>query len=97
MDDLVIIGTDKGLISEFKDKMNMLFKMSDLGLLSYYLGIQVSQTEGEITLHQRSYAEKILEVAGMEECNSSSTPMERRLKLGRRMKASYLIPSCTAV
>ena len=73
MDDFVITGTDKGLIREFKDQMKMLFKMSELGLLSYYLGIQVSQTEGEITLHQRSYAEKILEVAGMEEYNSSST------------------------
>lgn len=92
MDDLVITGTDKGLIREFKDQMKMLFKMSGLGLLCYYLGIQVSQTEGEITLHQRSYAEKILEVAGMEECNSSSTPMECRLKLRKEDEGELFDP-----
>uniref|UniRef100_A0A8R7UMG2 Reverse transcriptase Ty1/copia-type domain-containing protein n=1 Tax=Triticum urartu TaxID=4572 RepID=A0A8R7UMG2_TRIUA len=61
--------------------MQKLFKMTDLGLLSYYLGIEVSQTEGVITLCQRGYAEKILELAGMSDCNKSQTPMECRLKL----------------
>ena len=70
VDDLVITGTNEGLISEFKEQMKTLFKMSDLGLLSYYLGIEVSQRAGEITLHQRSYAAKILEAAGMENYNS---------------------------
>uniref|UniRef100_A0ACD5W6V2 Uncharacterized protein n=1 Tax=Avena sativa TaxID=4498 RepID=A0ACD5W6V2_AVESA len=61
--------------------MKKLFRMSDLGLLSYYLGIEVSQTEEGITLCQRSYAAKILEMAGLSSCNSCSTPMECRLKL----------------
>lgn len=34
-----------------------------------------------ITLCQRSYARKILEAAGMSECNACHTPMENRLKL----------------
>ena len=40
--------------------------MSDLGLLSYYLGIEVHQKLGEITLCQEAYAKKILEKCGME-------------------------------
>jgi hypothetical protein len=55
--------------------------MSDLGLLSYYLGIEVIQSDGKITVCQRSYAEKIIEAAGLSDCNSSRTPMECRLKL----------------
>jgi hypothetical protein len=81
VDDLIITGTEAAAIQEFKSQMQELFKMSDLGLLSYYLGIEVSQAGGEITLCQRSYAAKILEAAGMTSCNSCSTPMECRLKL----------------
>jgi hypothetical protein len=81
VDDLIITGTDVGTIREFKQQMHHLFKMSNLGLLSYYLGIEVIQTKGAITLCQRSYAAKILETACMSSCNSCHTPMENRLKL----------------
>lgn len=37
----------------FKAEMQHLFKMSDLGLLSYYLGIEVKQERGKITLSER--------------------------------------------
>jgi hypothetical protein len=40
------------------------FKMSDLGPLSFYLGIEVQQAEGVITLSQGAYAERIVEKAG---------------------------------
>ena len=35
--------------------------MSDLGLLSYYLGVQVNQKTGVTTVCQSTYALKILE------------------------------------
>ena len=34
------------------------FEMTDLGLLSYYLGIEVCQKEDFITVKQSSYAKK---------------------------------------
>lgn len=43
--------------------------MSDLGKLTYYLGIQVDQHEGGITLNQERYAKKIMEETGMKDCN----------------------------
>jgi hypothetical protein len=61
--------------------MQELFRMSDLGQLSYYLGIEVIQSEDEIALCQRRYAEKVLEVAGLKNCNSCRIPMDCRLKL----------------
>jgi hypothetical protein len=84
VDDLVITGTHTEDISTFKKQMHELFRMSDLGLLSYYLGIEVHQEAGRITLCQRSYAEKILEDAGMGNCNSSQIPAEMRCKVGKR-------------
>jgi len=81
VDDLIISGPDVRDIGAFKKEMMKKFSMSDLGLLSYYLGIEVKQAADGITLCQSSYAMKILEAAGMTECNSCETPMECRLKL----------------
>ena len=57
--------------------------MSDLGVLTYYLGIEVHQHEEGITLNQARYALKILEEAGTSQCNSVQTPMEAELKLSK--------------
>jgi hypothetical protein len=83
VDDLVITGSNSVDIKLFKEQMHKLFRMSDLGLLSYYLGIEVEQKDDCITLCQSSYAVKILETAGMQDCNKCCTPMEARLKIGK--------------
>jgi hypothetical protein len=67
--------------------MKSLFSMSDLGLLSYYLGIEVKQSPQGISINQSVYATKILEKCGMKDCNSSQTPMEPRLKLSKSSTA----------
>ena len=76
VDDLLVAGSSKERILEFKDKIKSLFDMTDLRLLKSYLGIQVNQLEGEITLVQSSYAQKILFNFNLLECNSSQTPLE---------------------
>lgn len=58
--------------------------MSDLGLLSFYLGIEVKQGRNAITLGQAAYARKVLEKAGLAACNAVQTPMEVRLHLSAR-------------
>lgn len=50
VDDLLIIGTNLSLIKDFKVQMSNAFEMSDMGKLSYYLGIEVKQGEGFIEL-----------------------------------------------
>jgi hypothetical protein len=41
VDDLVITGTKDAEVAAFKEQMKVTFQMSDLGLLSFYLGIEV--------------------------------------------------------
>jgi hypothetical protein len=41
MDDLVITSTSRSDIHKFKKEMTDMFKMSHLGLLHYYMGIEV--------------------------------------------------------
>ena len=56
VDDLVITGSDSSDIDKFKLEMQSLFQMSDLGLLSYYLGIEVRQGPSGIDISQAAYA-----------------------------------------
>lgn len=51
------------------------FDMSDLGKLSYYVGLEVVRGCGFIQIRQSSYAKKVLERAGLAECNSVKYPM----------------------
>jgi len=67
--------------------------MSDLGLLSYYLGIEVKQAGGEITLCQSSYAARILDSAGMTSCNPCHTPIEAKLKLSKLKEGEPVNPT----
>jgi hypothetical protein len=55
--------------------------MSDMGLLSFYLGIEVHQGDSGITLRQTTYAKHVVELAGLTDCNPALTLMEERLKL----------------
>ena len=71
------------MILKFKRDMATRFEMSDLGRLSYYLGIEVKQREGSIMLSQERYAAKILEEAGLKGCNAVHIPMDAGLKLSK--------------
>jgi hypothetical protein len=55
--------------------------MRDLGPLSFYLGIEVHQDDSGITLRQTAYTKRVVELAGLTDCNPALTQMEERLKL----------------
>ena len=59
------------------------FEMSDLGRLSYYLGIEVEQGDRYIKLKQAGYARKILEKAGLGDCNLTKYPMDPKEQITR--------------
>eukprot|EP00253_Pinus_taeda_P023485 PITA_23485 len=54
--------------------------MKDLGLMHYFLGLEVEQKSGEIFLSPGKYIVKLLERCGMVHCKSMSTPMELNFK-----------------
>jgi hypothetical protein len=83
VDDLIIIEACVEDIDRFKRETVARFKMSDLDVLSYYLGIKVKQGKQSISLGQRAYAEKVLEHGAMADCKPPMTPMEERLKLSK--------------
>ena len=76
VDDLIVTGARTEDIDSFKCEMAARFQMSNLGALSYYLGIEVRQGKEALTLGQSAYASKLLERSGMAECKPYVTPME---------------------
>jgi hypothetical protein len=84
VDDLIITGLDRDNIRSLKEEMVAAFKMSDLSLLHYYLGIEVKQSASGTSLSQGAYTVKILERCGMTGCNPCHVPMEAHLKLSKQ-------------
>jgi hypothetical protein len=60
VDDLVITDAKDAEVVAFKEEMKATFEMSDLGHLSFYLGIEVHQGDSGITLRQTAYAKRIV-------------------------------------
>ena len=74
VDDLFITGTER-LIAHCKRDLAQEFEMTDIGLMHYYLGMEVWQEPGHIFLGQGNYAADILRRFRMEDCKSMSTSM----------------------
>ena len=67
-------------IVECKKKLAEEFEMKDLGLMHYFLGLEVWQNSEGIFLNQGKYAVEILKRFDMLECKSMATPMDTNLK-----------------
>lgn len=80
VDDLIITGNDSKMIEEFKQEMMKSFEMSDLGLMHYFLGMEVCQDDG-IFISQKKYAEDLLKKFNMTDCKLVATPLIANEKL----------------
>jgi len=61
------MGSSSSLFDSFKFEMNKEFDMNDLGLMRYFLGMELNQTHDEIFLFQAKYARGMLKKFGMSE------------------------------
>ncbi|KAM1651788.1 hypothetical protein ACFX1X_004522 [Malus domestica] len=93
VDDLIFSGSNPSMYEEFKRVMTKEFEMTDIGLMAYYLGIEVKQNEEDIFISQESYTKKILKKFKMEYCKPISTPMECGVKLTKHDKGESVDPT----
>ncbi|KAF2315618.1 hypothetical protein GH714_040132 [Hevea brasiliensis] len=59
------------------------FEMTDLGMMHYFLGIEVVQSPAGISISQKKYLLGILDRFLMKECNPVTTPTEFGVKLSK--------------
>ena len=80
VDDIFLTGNEKQ-IKDCKKKLAEEFEMKDLGLMHYFLGLEVWQSPEGIFLNQRKYAVEILKIFDMLDCKGMATPIYTNLKL----------------
>jgi hypothetical protein len=79
VDDL-FLTRDEGLRAWCKRELILEFEMKDLGLMHYFLRLEVWQRQGEIFLAQGKYTVDVLKRFGMMDCKSMATPMITNLR-----------------
>eukprot|EP00253_Pinus_taeda_P034872 PITA_34872 len=80
-------------IDEFKEATMKEFEMSDLGLMKYFLGIEVEKSEKEIFIYQNKYSKDLLKRLEMENCKPVPAPVATGTKLSKDDEGSDVNPT----
>ena len=88
VDNLLVTGSNVELVDKFKEDMKMVFEMTDLGEMTYFLGMEIKQKEEEVFISQKKYAKEILKKFRMDDCKSVDTPMSQKEKLTKEDEAN---------
>ncbi|GJT46962.1 retrovirus-related pol polyprotein from transposon TNT 1-94 [Tanacetum coccineum] len=94
VDDIIFTSTDPSLCETFSKIMCSKFKMSMMGKMSLFLGLQISQSPRGIFLNQSKYALEIIKKYGMETSDHVDTPMVEKSKLEADPQGKEVDPTC---
>nr|GEV97974.1 putative reverse transcriptase, RNA-dependent DNA polymerase, Gag-polypeptide of LTR copia-type [Tanacetum cinerariifolium] len=83
VDDVIIVGDNSEKIQQIKQQLDDEFSIKNLGLLKYFLGIEVAKTSDGLVLSQQKYMLDILKDSGMLDCQPSAFPFEQGTKLDK--------------
>ncbi|XP_042978944.1 uncharacterized mitochondrial protein AtMg00810-like [Carya illinoinensis] len=83
VDDIVVASNDPQAVSDLKSFVLTKFMIKDLGILKYFLGLEVARNFIGIHLCQHKYALDILHDSDLIGCKPSTTPMDSNLKLSK--------------
>ncbi|XP_062113777.1 uncharacterized mitochondrial protein AtMg00810-like [Humulus lupulus] len=81
VEDIVFGPTSNTLVQEFVKQMTNELEMSMVGELTYFLGLQVTQSEDGTLISQSKYAKNLVKKFGMESAKHAKTPMGTTVKL----------------
>ena len=80
VDDIIITGTDYGLITKLQQLLHATFHMKDPGQLTYFLGLEVHYRSHGLFMNQHKYIQDFITLAGVEDTSSVDNPMEVNVK-----------------
>ncbi|XP_062080074.1 uncharacterized mitochondrial protein AtMg00810-like [Humulus lupulus] len=92
VDDLIISGNNSAALKIFKNYLSTYFHMKDLGVLKYFLGIEVAQSPDGIFLCQRKYSLDIISETSVLGAKPASFPIEQNHRLAHASGDSLSIP-----
>jgi hypothetical protein len=82
VDDMIYTGNL--MLQEFKTVMQKEFEMTDMGLMRYFLGLEVDQSDQGIFICQHKYAADILKRFRMDKCKAAETPIAAGTRLSKQ-------------
>ncbi|GKD59136.1 retrovirus-related pol polyprotein from transposon TNT 1-94, partial [Tanacetum coccineum] len=83
VDDIIFAASTPELCDLFAKIMCSKFKMSMMGKISFFLGLQISQSPRGIFINQSKYALESLKKYGFDSCDPVDTPMVEKSKLDK--------------
>nr|GFB03452.1 copia protein [Tanacetum cinerariifolium]GFB03487.1 copia protein [Tanacetum cinerariifolium] len=81
VDDIIFGSTNPKYATLFYDLTKSHFKMSMMGEMTFFLGLQVNQSPSGIFINQSNYVNEILKKYGLNSCDTIGTPMDIKGKL----------------
>jgi hypothetical protein len=83
VDDMLLFGKGKGMISDFKSQLSAQFEMKDLGAARYILGMEISRDRSnrKLWLSQSKYVKSVLDRFSMADCRPLCVPVSMGTKL----------------
>ncbi|KAJ9565966.1 hypothetical protein OSB04_001932 [Centaurea solstitialis] len=86
VDDIIFGSTNPKLYEKFELLMKTEYKMSMMGELTYFLGLQIKQSEKGIFINQGKYVLDMLKKFDLTSCTPMKTPMAPPLSLDKDSK-----------
>ncbi|KAB2617910.1 hypothetical protein D8674_013779 [Pyrus ussuriensis x Pyrus communis] len=81
VDDLIVTGDNMDEITKLKNSLQQRFAIKDLGILRYFLGIEMATSHKGFFLSQRKYVLDLLKEPNMSDAKPVHTPLDTKLKL----------------
>ncbi|KAJ9557496.1 hypothetical protein OSB04_012110 [Centaurea solstitialis] len=86
VDDIIFGSTNPKLCEKFELLMKSEYKMSMMGELTFFLGLQIKQSEKGIFINQGKYVHEMLKKFDLTSCTPMKTPMAPPLSLDKDSK-----------
>ncbi|GJR05592.1 retrovirus-related pol polyprotein from transposon TNT 1-94 [Tanacetum coccineum] len=93
VNDIIFVASTPELCDLFSKIMCSKFKMSMMGKISFFLGLQISQSPRGIFINQSKYALESLKKYGFDSCDPVDTPMVEKSKLDEDKEGKAVDPS----
>ncbi|GJY10362.1 retrovirus-related pol polyprotein from transposon TNT 1-94 [Tanacetum coccineum] len=88
VDDIIFASTNTAMCNKFANMMITKFKMSMMGHMSFFLGLQISQSPRGMFLNQSKYASEIIKKYGLLTSDYVDTPMMEKNKLDKDLQGT---------
>jgi hypothetical protein len=71
------------MFKDFKQAMIKEFEMMNIGLMAYYLEIEIKQGEDEIFVNKKKFAREVLKKFKIKDCARINTLVDYRVKMSK--------------